>query len=291
MPGKLPGRNRDLNQYRPGIVRARGVQSLNQDPLSGKAFVSYARPDGPAVGKLVQRLERAGLDVWIDSDDLMGGDEWTGAIVKAIQTCDVFLVCLSTVSVVSAEVRKEVSLAHSRRKPTIPVLLEPFAMPEALEYPLAGLQMIDLAGDFAAGLDDVLRSVKKILAELPQKRFLGAESIAVREEREHTPEAKILRDAVFEKFNEKLRKSPPDLRFFQQKMFTLNHLNDLGISVAELKAALAQTGYYEGPVDDEFDIALPLAVSKLQRDHGLEMDGIFGRMTYAILSGLVKSSR
>lgn len=276
---------------RPGISEPWNTRAMNQHTLTGKIFVSYSRPDGAAVGRLVDGLEKTGLEVWIDSDDLMGGDEWSAEIVRAIQACDVFIVCLSTISAVSAEVRKEVSLAHSRRKPTLPVLLEPVAMPEALEYQLAGLQTINLAEDFAAGFEAVLRSVGKILAELPQRRFLGAESIVVREERQHTPEAKALRDAVFERFNEKLKQSPPDLRFFNQKMFTLNHLNDLGISVADLKSQLTDAGYYSGPIDNEFDFQLPFAVTKLQRDHGLEMDGIFGRMTYAILSGLVKSSR
>ena len=46
------------------------------------------------MGKLAQRLKNAGVDTWIDQDNLVLGDEWEHPIKRAVASADAFIVCL-----------------------------------------------------------------------------------------------------------------------------------------------------------------------------------------------------
>jgi hypothetical protein len=45
-------------------------------------FLSYARRDQVFVDRLIAELERTGLDVWIDRDDIPGGAAWEATITR-----------------------------------------------------------------------------------------------------------------------------------------------------------------------------------------------------------------
>ena len=50
-----------------------------------QVFISYSRRDLSFVGRLVQGLERMGLDVWYDLSGLEGGERWGDKIQGAIR--------------------------------------------------------------------------------------------------------------------------------------------------------------------------------------------------------------
>ena len=86
-------------------------------------FVSYSRKDSETVANIVARLERDGLSVWLDREDIRGGELWRETIVKAIDNAYAFVLMLSSNSVASENVRKEVDLAEGANKHLLPVML------------------------------------------------------------------------------------------------------------------------------------------------------------------------
>jgi hypothetical protein len=79
----------------------------------GEIFLSYSRHDQQFADSLTNSLETHGIQVWVDQQNLQGGDSWRSAISEAITGCDAFVVVLSPDSVRSKNVAKELSMAES----------------------------------------------------------------------------------------------------------------------------------------------------------------------------------
>jgi hypothetical protein len=88
----------------------------------GKIFISYSRKDKGFVDGLVQDLGENGFEVWIDREDIVGGERWRAQIVEAIRSCDAFLIILSPQSVASDNIAKELALAEKNKRRIIPVV-------------------------------------------------------------------------------------------------------------------------------------------------------------------------
>jgi TolB-like protein/tetratricopeptide (TPR) repeat protein len=58
-------------------------------------FLSYAKQDAAAAGKICEALRAAGIEVWFDQSALRGGDAWDAAIRKQIKTCALLLPIIS----------------------------------------------------------------------------------------------------------------------------------------------------------------------------------------------------
>jgi hypothetical protein len=96
-------------------------------------FVSYARANRDAVYPEVERLERAGYQLWCDRSDIPTGRPWFDEITTAIRNCDCFLIFLSERSVSSENVRDELHEALRSRRFIIPIYLEKLGPREDLE--------------------------------------------------------------------------------------------------------------------------------------------------------------
>lgn len=107
-----------------------------------RIFVSYAHLDHEAVFRTVEHLRHAGHDVWIDIDGIKGGDLWVETITSAIMDHDVFLIFISSNSVKSDHVRRELDIAFEDTKKILPVRLEKVDLPKRWRYQLAGIQYI-----------------------------------------------------------------------------------------------------------------------------------------------------
>src|SRR5574341_63795 len=110
----------------------------------GHIFVSYSRRDQEIVDSFVGMMESAGISVWIDREKIQAGRLWRTQIVQAIDTCDGFVLLLSTNSVTSDNVRTEIDLAHDSGRSIFVILLEPVKLPAEMRYQLIGLQHINL---------------------------------------------------------------------------------------------------------------------------------------------------
>ena len=122
-----------------------------------KYFFSYARKDTEFALKLAQKLRAAGVDLWLDQLDILGGQHWDLAIDKALKTCQGMIVILSPESVASYNVMDEVSCALEERKLVVPVLLRRCDIP----FRLRRVQYIDYTVDDELRFHHLLRSCQK----------------------------------------------------------------------------------------------------------------------------------
>ena len=58
-------------------------------------FLSYAKQDAEAAGRICDALRTAGLEVWFDQSELRGGDAWDAAIRRQIKTCALVIPVIS----------------------------------------------------------------------------------------------------------------------------------------------------------------------------------------------------
>jgi TolB-like protein len=150
--------------------------------MSADVFISYAAKDRERVALLVEGLQKAGVSVWIDMDGIEVAAMWSREIVSAIRECKVLLLSISLHSTESENVVKELALASERKKPIIPIYLEPAEIPETMEYQLAGIQRVEFfEGREDLALQAVIRALSKLgvtVADEASAAAAGASNIA-----------------------------------------------------------------------------------------------------------------
>lgn len=127
-------------------------------------FFIYAHHDKKIVFKLYQRMIKAGIDVWLDSEKLEPGQNWQYEIRRAILQSDAVLVCLSQKFNEQQGYRhdelklalEKANLMDAGKIFIIPVRLEKCEMPE----PLSHLHRVDLFEQ--NGFKKLLRALKRM---------------------------------------------------------------------------------------------------------------------------------
>jgi hypothetical protein len=115
---------------------------------AAQIFLSYAREDKAEVERLYQKLSDAGFEPWIDTKDILPGEQWKSSIQKAIRRSDFFLACLSKNSVskrgwIQKEIKGALDMWEEKLDSDIyliPVRLEDCEVPERLR----DFQWVDL---------------------------------------------------------------------------------------------------------------------------------------------------
>ena len=59
-----------------------------------QAFLSYNRTDSDIAREFKERLQRRGLRIFLDTDDIFGGDRWQAALERCAATAPCALVLL-----------------------------------------------------------------------------------------------------------------------------------------------------------------------------------------------------
>jgi TIR domain len=86
-----------------------------------RVFVSYSRSDFYFAEQLAVALRRRGLDVWFDVHELAPGTDWSEAIDRAIEACDVFVLVASRAALESPYVQRERDFAARVGRPQVAV--------------------------------------------------------------------------------------------------------------------------------------------------------------------------
>jgi hypothetical protein len=82
-----------------------------------KVFISYSRLDASETAKAIYNyLTEIGYQVFLDTSDIRGGEEWRKTIHNEISTCDIFVLIVTRSSLRREEVRNEVELAKNLKK-------------------------------------------------------------------------------------------------------------------------------------------------------------------------------
>jgi tetratricopeptide (TPR) repeat protein len=102
-----------------------------------KIFISHTTADDHFVTDLRKALENQGLDVWIDSQNLRGGDTLKTEIESAIKDASAFIVVISEKVFRTRWVKKEVSFAlkvlQPQNIPIVPILIDGLP-PDTLDF-------------------------------------------------------------------------------------------------------------------------------------------------------------
>jgi len=108
-----------------------------------KVFLCHASQDKPIVRDLHQRLSSEGwIDPWLDEENILAGQEWEYEIEKAVESADVVIVLLSSVSVnkegyIQKEIRYALDIALEKPEGTIfiiPLRLDNCAVPRKIKH-------------------------------------------------------------------------------------------------------------------------------------------------------------
>ena len=113
-------------------------------------FLSYASQDAEAAGRICESLRQAGVEVWFDKNELVGGDAWDQKIRRQIKECALFVPVISANTNARAEgyFRLEWKLAVDRSH--LMADDAPFLFPV----------VIDETSDAAARVPDKFRDVQ-----------------------------------------------------------------------------------------------------------------------------------
>ena len=115
-----------------------------------RVFLCHASQDKPAVRKFYSKLSSVNwVDVWLDEEKLLPGQDWSLEIEKAVETTDVVIVFISTNSVnKEGYVQKELRLALdiADEKPEGTIFVVPVRLDDNSSAPrrLQSLQWVDL---------------------------------------------------------------------------------------------------------------------------------------------------
>ena len=104
-------------------------------------FISYAHKDARLVFPILEELDRRGYRVWYD-DGIAPGSEWPENIAQHLDGCSLTLAFISPNSIASANCRREVTFALSKRKNFLGIVLEPTEMSLGMEMQLSAQQCI-----------------------------------------------------------------------------------------------------------------------------------------------------
>ena len=112
-----------------------------------EAFISYSRQDRSVCELIEIHLANCGIVVWVDHKAIEPGQSWVDAIFRGLERADYVIVLVSSHSMNSKWVGKEIetalinSLSRTRSQTILPVLLEKFEMPLSLR----SIQLLDLS--------------------------------------------------------------------------------------------------------------------------------------------------
>jgi hypothetical protein len=121
-----------------------------------KYFLSYTRQDSAFVLKLATELREAGVNLWLDQLDIVGGQRWDRAVEAALETCQGMIAVLSPQALASNNVLDEVSYALDEEKVVIPILWRSCAIPVRLRR----IHYIDFTVDYNTGFSQLLRALQ-----------------------------------------------------------------------------------------------------------------------------------
>ena len=126
-------------------------------------FISHSSKDALAASAIKQHLQGVGIRCWKAPDDIMPGESWPQAILRALGNCHAMVLVWSSNSTTSGEVSKELTLAMRNNITVVPFRIEDVKASGEWEYHLANTHWMDaFAGDMEnhfSGLTSYLRRV------------------------------------------------------------------------------------------------------------------------------------
>jgi len=141
-------------------------------PSAASVFISYASCDKALADAVVLSLERRGIRCWIAPRDIVAGEFYADALVRAIDAAPILVVVLTASAAASPHVLREVERAASKRHPLISLRVDRAPLPPGLQYFLNSSHWLEVGGEI---LED---SAASALIEAVQKSLIAPSSFA-----------------------------------------------------------------------------------------------------------------
>ncbi|XP_056022602.1 uncharacterized protein LOC125652678 isoform X2 [Ostrea edulis] len=141
---------------------------------SPDVFISYQWGKQKEISALFQRLTSLGFTCWMDIHQMGGGDSLFDKIDRGVRGCKVVLSSVTTKYALSANCRREVSLADALKKPIIPMLMEKIDWPPTgpMSMVLTQLLYVNFSKDESVQLswegkyfDELLKKIRENIPE------------------------------------------------------------------------------------------------------------------------------
>jgi adenylate cyclase len=120
-------------------------------------FISYSSHDRLQALSLAEKLRASGYDPWIDQHQIKGATRWGKEIVQAINSSQLVAVLVSSSSLLSENVVKELNLAAQKHKHLLPIMLEDTELTEEFAYHLTGLHQVAIENT-----DSILKALDQL---------------------------------------------------------------------------------------------------------------------------------
>lgn len=120
-------------------------------------FISYHHGDGDFAEILINRIEKAGFETWVDNDRLHAGEDWRTEIDQAIKAALALIVIMSPEARSSEYVTYEWAFAWGAGVKVIPILYKDTKLHPRLE----ALQYLNFTSRTARPWDALIEVVKK----------------------------------------------------------------------------------------------------------------------------------
>ncbi|XP_067667243.1 uncharacterized protein [Haliotis asinina] len=104
-------------------------EEVERGAAAPDVFISYQWGKQKQIQLMYKRLTEMGFTVWMDIYQMGGGDSLYDKIDKGVRGAKVVLTCVTSKYSLSANCRREVSLADALKKPIVPLLLEKMTWP------------------------------------------------------------------------------------------------------------------------------------------------------------------
>ena len=105
-------------------------------------FISYSHNDTQQIFPLLIKLQQEGVRLWLDHG-ISFGAEWPEEIGEHLIHCQIVIVILSFNSVLSANVRREITMAVNEHKKIIAIILDSVELTPGMQLQLGICQMLN----------------------------------------------------------------------------------------------------------------------------------------------------
>ena len=129
-------------------------------------FISYSRQDRPFVDRLARELQLAGVNIWLDTQNISAGENWQQEIEKGLFQADVLLYVASSQAASSAWIEYELQAFLRGTGRIIPIVTDDAgasALPEFLQR----IQWVDFRGSFDFGIKSLLSGLDALRGKAP----------------------------------------------------------------------------------------------------------------------------
>ncbi len=128
------------------------------------AFISYSTDDKTVADATCATLEKNGVRCWMAPRDVLPGQDWSAAIIDAIEQSHVLVLVFTDNANTSKQIKREVERAVHNARPIIPLRVEEVRPSKALEYYISTTHWLDaLTPPLEAHLEKLAGTIKTLI--------------------------------------------------------------------------------------------------------------------------------